>query len=246
MISVCLASYNGEKHIKKQLESILSQLSSNDEIIVSDDNSCDNTLNEIYSLNDNRIKVLEFIRNKSGLNPHMLASSNFENAIKHTKGDFIFLSDQDDIWAPDKVTEFMQYLGKYDLVNSDCCYIINDKIELNTSQFKGKTPYRNLLITRPKYHGCCLAVSRRIVEVALPFPPKLVLHDGWLGMIAENIGNVKFLDKRLTYYRLHNNSVSQENKNPLFFQVSYRLNIYIALIKRLSYYKYRMIIYKHY
>jgi glycosyltransferase involved in cell wall biosynthesis len=241
MISVCIATYNGEKYIKKQIVSILVQLAPDDEVVISDDNSTDDTLKEIFSIHDDRIKIINLKREKKGLNNHMLVSSNFENAIKNSRGDFIFLSDQDDIWAPDKVNEFMKYLGDYDLVNSDCCYIINDKIEYDTSQFKGKTPYRNLLITRPKYHGCCLAVTRKIIDVAIPFPGRLALHDGWLGLISENIGKVKFLDKRLTYYRIHNDSVSQVKKNHLFYQVTYRLNIYFALIGRLMSYKLKTI-----
>jgi len=244
MISVCIATFNGEKYIKEQIESILVQIASNDEVIISDDNSTDDTIKKIFSIQDDRIKVVNLKRKKKGLNNHMLVSSNFENAINHSKGDFVFLSDQDDIWASDKVAEFMKYLGDYDLVNSDCCYIINDKIELDTSQFKGKTPYRNLLITRPKYHGCCLAVTRKIIDVAVPFPRKLALHDGWLGLISENVGRIKFLDKRLTYYRIHNDSVSQVKKNHLFYQLTYRFNIYFALIGRLMSYKLKTIFHK--
>ena len=89
MISVCIATYNGEHYINQQLKSILSQLSYNDEIIISDDSSNDKTINIIESFNDKRIKLLKY---QKYFNPIY----NFENTLKNVSGDYIFLSDQDD------------------------------------------------------------------------------------------------------------------------------------------------------
>ncbi|MEK5777350.1 glycosyltransferase, partial [Acinetobacter nosocomialis] len=101
MISVCLATYNGEKYIVEQLTSILSQLSPTDEVIISDDHSTDETLLLIKSLNDPRIKI---ITNELGKG----YTKNFENAINHSSGDYIFLSDQDDVWVENKVELMMK------------------------------------------------------------------------------------------------------------------------------------------
>ena len=95
MISVCIATYNGEKYLREQLDSILPQLAESDEVIVSDDGSTDGTIDLITSLNDPRIKIVS----NSGRKGYV---GNFENALKHTTGDYIFLSDQDDIWYPNK------------------------------------------------------------------------------------------------------------------------------------------------
>ena len=95
-ISVCIATYNGEKYIIKQLESILPQLREADEIVISDDSSSDRTIALIEQLNDPRIRIL---KDQKFRNPIY----NFENAMLNAKGDFIFLSDQDDIWMPEKV-----------------------------------------------------------------------------------------------------------------------------------------------
>ena len=96
MISVCIATYNGEKYIKQQLLSILKQIKVNDEIIISDDHSTDKTFNIIKSFNDTRIKF--FLNNKG-----KGYTRNFENALEKAHGDIIFLSDQDDIWIDNKV-----------------------------------------------------------------------------------------------------------------------------------------------
>ena len=103
MISVCVATYNGEKFIREQIESILCQLSSDDEIIVSDDGSTDGTIVIINCIGDKRIRIIEGPRKHS-------PTFNFENALKEAKGDYIFLADQDDVWKTNKVEVCMKWL----------------------------------------------------------------------------------------------------------------------------------------
>src|ERR1700712_935438 len=96
MTSVCLACYNGEKHIKEQIESILIQLDPSDELIISDDSSIDDTILIVKSIRDKRIKL--YINEKPSGRP----TENFQNALRKAKGTFVFLSDQDDIWIAAK------------------------------------------------------------------------------------------------------------------------------------------------
>lgn len=101
MVSVCLATYNGEKYIRQQIESILPQLSAADEIVVSDDESTDQTVPILESFNDSRIHIyIHKRRNEKVVWDY--ATHNFENALSHAKGDYIFLSDQDDVFLPEK------------------------------------------------------------------------------------------------------------------------------------------------
>ena len=95
MVSVCMATYNGGKYIKEQIDSILGQLSNNDELIISDDNSTDDTVDIINRISDSRVRL--FFNKQKGY------TNNFENALKQVRGDIIFLSDQDDIWMDNKV-----------------------------------------------------------------------------------------------------------------------------------------------
>ena len=96
MISICLITYNGEKYINEQLDSILCQLSADDEVVVSDDGSTDRTLSIIRDYNDNRLRII------SNSGKHGVVY-NVENALREVKGDYIFLADQDDVWLPGKV-----------------------------------------------------------------------------------------------------------------------------------------------
>ena len=112
MLSVCMATYNGEKYIREQLDSILVQLSKEDEVVISDDSSTDRTVAIIKEFRDDRIVLFENQKFRSPV-------FNFQNSLNHAKNDIIILSDQDDIWKSDKVEVLMQYIYKYDLI----CYM---------------------------------------------------------------------------------------------------------------------------
>ena len=205
MISVCIATYNGEKYIKEQLESILKQIGSNDEIIISDDGSKDKTLEVVKELNDSRIKI--YIND--GIHGF---THNFENALKKCVGDIIFLSDQDDIWMENKVKKTIEALNECDMAISDCI-TINEKLEvIQQSRFESfniKPGFINHLI-KSRYLGCCIAFNRKVLNAAMPFPERddLVEHDIWLVAVAYRYFNVKLIKEPLIYYRRHDKNVS--------------------------------------
>lgn len=231
MISVCIPTYNGEKYIHTQLESILSQLSPEDEVIVSDDSSTDNTLQIIQSFNDFRIKIL---KNNTFHSPIY----NLENALKNAKGDYIFLSDQDDLWKPDKISVVMNYLKKSIMVIHDAEIIDgNDNLLYPSFYAQNSTrKYRIYNFIKNGYLGCCMAFNRIILEKALPFPKSLPMHDIWLGNIAAfYYRKVTFIPQKLISYRRHNNnaSIASEKSTRLIRQrLQDRFIIFSNLIKR--------------
>lgn len=205
MISVCMATYNGEKYIKEQIDSILVQIGSDDELIISDDQSSDRTVEIIRSIPDKRIKL--FIHDYD----HGFVR-NFENALEKAKGDVIFLSDQDDIWMSDKVKTVMNALESSDFVVSDCI-TINDREEIisksRIADYNIKTGFWRLMI-KTRYLGCCMAFNRKVLEVALPFPKNAYLmeHDLWLAAVAECYFKTALIQKPLIKYRRHGHNVS--------------------------------------
>ena len=123
-----MATYNGGKYVKKQIESILSQLGTDDELIVSDDSSSDDTGSIVRSFLDERIAFLQG-------NAYHSPIYNFENALKHSRGDYVFLADQDDIWHESKVATVVPLLHRYDLVVSDCIIIDESENVIHPSYF---------------------------------------------------------------------------------------------------------------
>ena len=230
-VSVCIATYNGEKYISEQINSILPQLSNHDEIVVSDDGSTDTTIEIIVSFHDDRIKLFHN-NQKHGV------VYNFENALIHSQGDVIFLSDQDDIWQSDKVKNILPLFDNYDLVIHDAQLIDGDGNSL------GKTYYSTLHhktgfwanLWKTRWLGCCMAFKRNVLEECLPFPSNIVGHDYWIGMLGMIKFRYCFLDDILIYYRRHGGNVSsssEKSRNSWLYKIfTKRFNLIIAIFKR--------------
>lgn len=242
MISVCMATYNGQKYIYEQLESILKQLKNNDEIIISDNESSDKTLEIIRSFNDQRIKILSFKKSKFFFSfhnkIHYAISRNFENAISQSSGEYIFLADQDDIWVANKIETMLFYLKSCNVIMHDCV-VINEAGEVIADSFfemlKSRTGFiRNILF--PTYHGCCIGFSSKILKNILPFPRHLIMHDAWIGLLNDFFHKVQFINDKLIIYRKNSQSASGESlisKNSMLFKIYYRLELFILLVIRI-------------
>ena len=225
-----MATFNGGKYIKEQINSILVQLGKEDELIISDDGSTDNTLEIIRELGDNRIKLYQ------NINMHGYAH-NFENALTHASGDYIFFSDQDDVWLPNKVETMLTHLQHDNFVISDA-YITNDELEIKGRLSSWRTYKKGYLqnLFKSIYAGCTCAFTKRIKEYALPFPStKYIQHDNWIGLLCELKFNVVYVDEPLILYRRHNSNTSgagsKSSKTPLFM-INYRIVLFITTLMR--------------
>ncbi len=227
-VSVCMASFNGAAYIKEQLDSILVSPLVH-EVIVSDDGSTDATLSIVKAIGDPRIVLIE--------GPQAGLIKNFENAISKATGDVVFLSDQDDVWLPQKVSRVLMALRDADMVVTDCHVCDHTLTVLHSSFFQlnrsGSGLLRNLV--KNGYLGCCMAMQRRIIEIGMPFPARIAMHDWWLGLIAQKIGRVRFLDEPLSLYRRHSNNSSttgQDSTYSLLLKLRWRVHMLLYLIVR--------------
>ena len=183
MISVCIATYNGEKYLAEQLDSILLQVSEEDELIISDDGSTDHTLEILrtYAANYPQIQLLQ--------GPGQGVIANFAFALTHTKGEVIFLADQDDVWLPNKVTTVTEYFEAHpdiQVVISDLKIVDADLQVTNPSYFKFRKIkpgfWRNAI--KSGYIGAGMAFRQEMKNVILPIPPEVPMHDMWIGLLA--------------------------------------------------------------
>jgi glycosyltransferase involved in cell wall biosynthesis len=213
-ISVCMATYNGEKYLSEQLASIVGQLQPDDDLIISDDSSTDATLSIIERLHDSRVKLL---RGSRFYNPIY----NFENALKQATGDVIVLSDQDDIWLDNKLAVISSH---FEVRPSGICTLVldgeiiaDDGSVIAESIFETIGSRKGLLknLYNNTYMGCCMAFSRELLDIALPFPGGIPMHDSWLGLLSELYGTVDFVPQKTIKYRRH-----AENRSFQGFKVS--------------------------
>lgn len=230
-ISVCMATYNGEKYIRRQLLSILSQLGPDDEVIISDDQSTDRTIERIRQLNDYRIQISTNEGRRGPL-------GNFEQALVRATGKLILLADQDDIWMPDKVSTVQSLLQDYDLVLSDCQVVDESEKMLYKSFFhrRGSQPGFWYNLYKNSYIGCCMAFRREVLVYALPFPRYIHMHDWWIGLLVECKGNVCFYPNPLIQYVRHANNASPtgETGYSIHKRIINRLLMLIHVVKRIS------------
>ena len=205
MISVALAAYEGERYIEEQLRSILPQLGKEDEVIVSDDKPGGMTEKIVRRLaeEDTRVRYAE--------GPGKGVAANFINAIRHCKGDKIFLADQDDVWLPDKVqrvTEAFESGASLVLHNA---YVTDEELQITHPSFfalRGSKPGLVHNLIKNSYMGCCMAFDRKLLKKIMPMPKAVPMHDQWIGLIAEIYGKPVFLDVPLLYYRRHEGNVT--------------------------------------
>lgn len=231
MISVCMATYNGERYLKEQVDSILKQLDKEDELIISDDGSTDKTLQILDAYGDRRIKILH--NQEHGVN------GNFENALRHAVGDYIFLSDQDDIWLPGKVKACVEVLQSADCVVHDCIVVNAGLKEIEPSFFATRSSgpgfWKNLY--KNGYLGCCMAFKRDVLKYALPYPHNLpIFQEGWIASLADIKGVVKFIDFKGILFRRHESNASFTAKKSGFTltkKISYRGHLLWLIAKRL-------------
>ncbi len=212
-VSVCLATYNGSNFLRLQIDSILKQLKGNDELIVVDDASDDNTVSIIESY-DSRIIRLYF--NQQNLGP----ASAFNRALSLASGDLIFLSDQDDVWHPNKVS-YLRNL--FNILDADL--IVHDAIIINKGVISENTLFElnqsrsGILknIYRNTYTGCCMAFRRKILKNILPISSNIGLfHDAWIGILSEIYGfKVLFVNKPLINFIRHGSNASSSSRRSI-------------------------------
>jgi len=203
-VSVAMATYNGARHIAQQLDSLAAQTRRPDELIVCDDGSEDGTAAIVEAFAATAPFAVRLRRNAANLG----VLRNFEKAIAACSGSHIFLSDQDDVWLPDKIERMMIAFGGGRPV------VINDKIIVDADLAPtGATMLGNIRgFGSPDSNfvaGCCSAFTREWRDLVLPIPPGPPAHDSWIIGLAHRLGAVRIVEEPLQLYRRHAENASQ-------------------------------------
>lgn len=222
-VSVAMATYNGGRYIEQQIQSIITQLEIEDELVISDDGSCDNTIEIVQQImqSDKRISLLS--------EPQKGILKNFENAISNCNGDIIFLSDQDDIWMNNKVEEVIRIFDN----SNDCMVVLHEKVNLYEQgelikeiPIYRKGVLRNLVFSA--YWGCCMAFRKDFLKCYLPFPERAIAHDQLIGLLSEHNNGTVHIREPLIYHRLHSNNVTY--KRGIGERIYFRIRLLIEYL----------------
>lgn len=204
LISIALCTYNGERYLKQQMDSLLAQSYPNLELIISDDASSDQTLSILNSYTHSNLHIYQNEYNV-GYN------KNFEACLQRCTGEYICISDQDDEWDKDKVVKLYKAIDTSPMAFTDSA-LINEKSEsLNQtmSQFLRK-PFQSIrspleLVYTNIVSGHSMLFDRKLLDIALPVPND-IFYDWWLAFIASTQGNIHYLNETLVNHREHDQS----------------------------------------
>ena len=214
-IDILMATYNGEKYLAEQLDSIINQTYHNWNLLIRDDNSTDRTLEIIqdYQKKDNRIKLLKDNEGNLGI------VKNFEELLKNSESEFIMFSDQDDIWIENKLDVYLKTAEKIKikgfLLHSDAILFDKNKSNILKDTFTSKKAINKGLenvFFNYFVQGATILISKEIKNFILPFPKEVYLHDRYIHLISELFFERIFVNKALIYYRQHgDNQIGAKN-----------------------------------
>lgn len=215
-----LCTYNGNKYILEQLDSLKKQTRKIDELIVCDDSSRDNTvsiINKWAQKNNVNVKVNV---NKVSKGP----AKNFEYGLSLTTGDYIMFCDQDDVWKPTKIERTLTKMKRIEAIyggNTPCLVHTDLEVVDNNMKLIAKSFMRNQGLYHPNddkeqmlvllaanfVTGCTVMINSKMRDIALPFPDEILMHDYWLALLAASNGVLAFVDDSTIKYRQHGGNV---------------------------------------
>ncbi|WP_221394461.1 glycosyltransferase family 2 protein [Dyadobacter sp. NIV53] len=205
LVSIVVATYNGERFLREQLDSIVNQTYPNLEIVIVDDASNDGTIAilERYAASYPNICVYKAEKNLGYI-------KNFQKGLLLCKGDYIALSDQDDIWLPEKISILMKEKGEHAMVycNSELIGADGESLGIKLTDLKNLLDFWTPLnyVVGGTASGHAMLVKREVIEQSLPLPV-IVTHDYWIGFVSTLFSPIKFVDEVLVLYRQHGGNV---------------------------------------
>lgn len=218
-VDILLATYNGEKYLREQIDSILNQTYPHFNLIIRDDGSTDKTLEIIKSYGDPRIKLIV-----NGVNGGVV--NNFSSLLQSSFAPYVLLADQDDVWESDKVERMLICAQAFDegkplLVHHDM-QVVDSKLNVISpsfwrfSKFNPQATTLNRLLMQNNVTGAACLINHALVEKALPIPKEALMHDHWLALIAAAFGEIIPVKETLVKYRQHGKNQLGAKKQGVF------------------------------
>ena len=235
-VSVCMTSFNGERFVREQIESVLLQLREGDELVLTDDASTDGTRAVVEALRDPRLKA-EWRLANAGL------FATLTRSLSRATGDILFLCDQDDVWKPGKVEKVLDVfrqepsvtlvLTDAEVIDAQGRHVADSYLHLPRGAGDGMA--RSLRsIVKNRYLGGAIAIRKSGLAVCLPIPPSVPMHDMWIGILNDLYGRTYYLPEPLLAYRRHDRNTTRPTRGSLKQILVWRYRLVRELLRRAS------------
>ena len=222
MIDILLASYDGEKYIAEQIDSILNQTYKDWFLYIKDDCSTDRTIDIIMDYENKYKDKIKVITSdiKSGS-----AKDNFFSMLKYSENEYIMTSDQDDVWLPGKIEITLNKMQEAEQIDNSIPILVHSDLKVTDENLNiiadSLMQLQNLDSSRDKLNnllvqnivtGCTVMVNRKLLDHIKSIPQNAVMHDWWMALLASALGKIYFIDTPTVLYRQHtNNDVGAKN-----------------------------------
>lgn len=226
LVDILMATYNGEKYLANQIDSILSQSHSHIHLKIRDDGSKDSTILILTDYAKKYPGLIEILPSHQNIG----VKGNFSCLMAASQADYVMFSDQDDVWLQTKVHDTLKRMKEVEknkkipvLIHTDLIVTDENLTVLNRSfwNYAHLSPLRqcslNRLFVQNTITGCTIMANRALINLAMPIPPEAIMHDWWLGLVAAAFGSVDPLNRATMNYRQHANNVLGAKKRVSFF-----------------------------
>lgn len=220
MINLLLATYNGEKYLKEQLDSLFYQTYQDFKILVRDDGSKDSTINIVREYEKVYPSKIKLIQDDYG---NLGSSKSFMKLLEYCDSEYIMFCDQDDVWLPNKIElSFRKIKELEENENIDIPFLVFTDLKVVNQQLTviedSFWKYQKLipgiskdwkkLLSQNVITGCTMIINKKAKDCCLPFELEMMIHDQWIGVNIAKYGKVDFLKEQTIFYRQHGNNVA--------------------------------------
>jgi len=212
-VAILLSTYNGEKYLKNQLDSLMTQSYKDFEIIARDDGSSDDTVEILKSFS------IKLLKSEQNLGAKGSFGELLKYAVQNGDSEYFMFCDQDDVWKEDKIEKTLAKMQDMENTYSDMPLLVHTDLEvvdekLNTINssfyaFQKINPFEdnlNKFLVQNSITGCTIMINRELAQKCLPIPSKAIIHDWWIGLVDSKFGKIGYLNSPTIQYRQHNNN----------------------------------------
>ena len=240
-VNVLMATYNGEKYIKEQLDSLQAQNYEKWTLYIRDDCSTDNTINILKDCQNREPRIQLLPSSPANIG----ALGNFNRLMLAASGKYFMFCDQDDLWFPDKIKKTLDLMKNREkrygkdfpiLIHTDCSVIDSTRrlvapsfMQYQHMKHEKKSPLR-VLLTQNFVTGCTVMINKSLLSACLPVPPQALMHDWWIALVAAAVGKICYLPQKTMLYRQHGKNVAGAKK--LFSKYNLKRLLSIAELEK--------------
>ncbi len=237
-LTILISTYNGEKYLKEQIDSLYNQTCKEFQIIVRDDGSTDNTI-EILKRYD-----IEIIDSDDNLGAKESFAKLLEFALGNNDSNYFMFCDQDDVWENNKIEKTLKKMKMMEerysntpiLIHTNLS-VVDEKLNLINNSFwnyeyiNPKLNSLNRLLLRNTVTGCTIMINKKLAQFSLPIPQNTIMHDWWIGLVASKFGKIAYLDEPTIKYRQHENNAIGAKKQKKINIFKYAVKLFLVFKK---------------